>query len=138
MGDAQTLSIPAQNCTLSYSNDWSSNGDRSLKIYSNTNKTFYCGPQSTNLGIHNLCMGKTIQFQADINTNIPLYLRVYTNVNGTWTFQSVLISSSSNDVTVTVDVPEDCSNLWFRVDSTKGYDDVTVYTDNWRLFILGG
>ena len=136
MGDAQTPSISAQNCILTYTGEWSSNGNSSLKIYSNTNKTFYCGPQSTNLGIHNLCIGKTIQFQADINTDIPLYLRVFINVNDSWSSQSVLISSSSNDVTVTVDVPEDCSNLWFRVDSTKGYDDVTVYTDNWRLFVL--
>lgn len=136
MSDIQAQSIPAQRCTLAYTDEWSSNGNRSLKIYSNTNNTFYFGPNSEYLGITNQCIGKTIQFTADINTNVPLYLRIFIYVNGSWNAHSVLVDSLIKDACVSAEVPLDCSNIWFRIDSTRGYEDVTVYTDNWRLIIL--
>lgn len=136
MGDIQPISISAQRCTLEYTNEWSSNGHSSLKISSNTNNTFYCGPNSIYLNIHSLCLGKTIQFLTDINTSIPLYLRIFSQVDGNWFAHSVLVNSSANNVSITVDVPLNCTNLWFRIDSTKGYEDITCYTDNWRLIII--
>lgn len=136
MGDIQPISISAQRCTFEYTNEWSSNGHSSLKISSNTNNTFYVGPNSEYLGITNLCAGKTVQFTVDINTGIPLYLRIFTMVNGSWIAHSILLNSTTNNACVTADVPADCTMVWFRIDSTRGYEDVTVYTDNWRLIIL--
>ena len=136
MGDSGEMSMTAQNCTITYTNEWSSNGDRSLKIFSNSNKTFYFGPNSVYLNIHSLCLSKTIQFLTDINTSIPLYLRIFSQVDGNWVAHSVLVNSSANNVSITVDVPLNCTNLWFRIDSTKGYEDITCYTDNWRLIII--
>ena len=124
------LSLSAQQ--LEINSDYSTNGDKSVKcnIISLTSQFFGVRLTSDLSGY----VGKQLKFSIDIQTDNDISLGIYRKVDGAYSSTIVSIPSGSTSATVTSPVIEDnCTELWFRLQSSELPIGNAYSSDNWRL-----
>lgn len=118
--------------SVTISDEYSSNGDYCAKILTNGSNSAYARYRingATNVSEY---LNKTITFQANIKTTLPINLTIY-YLTDNYVSTNVNVPSGAEGLfTVSVTVPEDCTRLLFSID-VRQFEPVTVYTDGWCL-----
>ena len=105
----------------------STNGDFSIK----TTITQVNNPQFLGFNITNFQTGKQFYFSCDIKTTIPLSLKAYQQLNGTWDSNSVNIPVGEHkNISVSKYIDTNATTIWCRIDAVNQPVNSTFYVDN--------
>lgn len=117
--------------TSEFSNDWSINGNTSLKAVVNVSEstsTSRVGYLSNDTDWN----GKTIKASVNVNaSNSTWKLEVLYHTTSWSSATSVDIASGESSAYVQLAIPEEATRVWIRLRSSYGPLGTTIYTDNW-------
>lgn len=99
----------------------------------NLNEPYYCEFRSSNKFNET---GKTVTFQADIDTNYACQIRIYHYVDA-YNINFINVPANSpGTYSITAEIPDNARFILYRVEPRNyDHDDAFCYTDNWRLII---
>ena len=130
-GDSgEVTGLPSTYFSLTRSHNYSTNGDYSIKATVTS-----VDVQFMDFTVSDYVTDSPLYFKVDINTNIPLSLKVYIKLNGEWRSNSVNIPvGESIGVSVTKYINEGATIVWCRIDATNQPVNSIFYVDNIQVY----
>lgn len=134
MGDYNEPQLEIGNTILTeFSNDWSINGQTSLKAIENaqiSTSGSRVGYQPTTSEYSE----KTIRFQVNTKTDKSVWKLELLYNDGSWSSATrVDIATGESTAYIEKSIPADVNRLWFRIIGSGASAGDIIYTDNWIL-----
>jgi len=132
MGDYNTPELySSQNIQTEFTKEYSTIGEKSLKIISNSTGE-NCGYLITTTTYS----GKTIKLTADVKTTNSTWKLEFMGDSNGWSGDSVSVSPGKSSPSILFEVKVGTTRVLLRLKQSGGSIGDIIYTDNWRLMII--
>ena len=137
MGDYNEPTLEIGNTILTeFSNDWSINGQTSLKAIENA-QTSSAGSRVGYQPNTSEYAEKTIRFQVNTKTDKSCWKLELLYYDGSWSQATrVDISTGESTVYIEKEIPSNVTRMWFRIIGSGASLGDVIYTDNWVLELI--